>query len=215
MKWAAWLLTLLLSVAGCVTTDDERVRDYSADGLHLFRCGNYLAARESYQAALVLRPEDVGLMYNVAQCYDRQGASAQAEKLYNDCLQRDPNHAACRHALAELLVHEGRQNDAARMAQEWLVREPKRSEPYALDGWLWHQKGDLPMAQARLQQALEIEPHNVHALTELALIYEAMQRQDRAEVIYERVLQLEPDNVAITQRYNMLLTKGAKHPQPE
>src|SRR6202022_608890 len=42
-KWAmrrgAWLLILLVSVAGCVTTDDERVRDYSADGLHLFQCG--------------------------------------------------------------------------------------------------------------------------------------------------------------------------------
>src|SRR5579871_902936 len=99
-----WLLALLLSVAGCVTTDDERVRDYSSDGLQLFRCGNYRAARESYQAALALRPEDIGLMYNVAQCYDRQGADAQAEKLYNDCLQRAPNHGACRHALAELLV---------------------------------------------------------------------------------------------------------------
>jgi len=215
MRRAAWFLLLVVGLGGCATTDDERVRAYSSDGLSLFQGGNYRAARESYQAALALRPEDVGLIYNVGQCYDRQGASPQAEKCYNDCLQRSTNHAACRHALAELLVREGRQADAARMAEDWLTREPKLSEPYAVDGWLWHQKGDLPRAQGRLQQALEIDPHNIHALTELALIYEAMQRPERAEVIYERVLEIDPHNNDVTQRYNLLLSKGAKHPQPE
>lgn len=204
---------LLVGLAGCATEDAERVRDYTADGLNLYRHGDYLGARESFQAALALRPDDPGLMYNVAQCYDHQGAGAPAERYYLACLQRSPDHAAGRHALAALLVHEGRGAEAVHMAEDWLAREPKRADPYALDGWLWHQKGDLPRAQGRLQQALEIDPHNVRALTELAALYEEMHRPDRAVVLYERVLEVEPGNDEITARLNRL--HGTTRPQPE
>jgi Tfp pilus assembly protein PilF len=204
---------LLVALAGCVSEDAERVRDYTADGLHLYRQGDYLDARESFQAALALRPDDPVLIYNIAQCYDHQGADAQAERYYLACLQRSPDHAPCRHALAALLVHEGRGPEAVHMAEDWLTREPKKADPYALDGWLWHQKGDLPRAQGRLQQALELDTHNVQALTELARLYEEMHREDRAVVLYERILEIEPGNVEITARINRL--HGTSRPQPE
>ena len=209
-----WLgAVLLVGLTGCMSEEAERARDYTTDGLHLFQHGDYRAARESFQAALTLRPEDTGLMYNVAQCYERQGADAQAEHFYVACLQRSPDHAPCRHALAALLVHEGRGAEAVHMAEDWLARDPKHADPYALDGWLWHQKGDLPRAQGRLQQALEIDSHNVKALTELALLYEEMHREDRAAVIYQRILEIEPSNLEITARLNRL--RGTSRPQPE
>ncbi len=215
MKRAGWLLAWTVCLAGCTGPRDQLVREYDADGVLLFQHGDYRSARESFQAALALKPDDPGLLYNVGQCYDRQGAPDKAEHFYNDCLQRDPNHVACRHSLAVLLVHERREADAVRLVEDWLGREPKKAEPYVLDGWLWHQKGDLPRAKTRYEQALEIDPHNVHALTELAGIYEEMQRPDRALVLYERILQIEPKDPEITQRLNVILTKGGKRPQPE
>jgi Tfp pilus assembly protein PilF len=215
MKRAGWLLLGVVCVAGCAGSQGELVRDYNADGVFLFQRGDYRSARESFQAALALKPEDPGLLYNVGRCYDHQGASDKAERFYNDCLQRAPNQSACRHALVVLLVRERRQADAVHLVEEWLAREPKKADPYAVDGWLWHQKGDLPRAQARLQQALEIDPRNVQALTELAVVYEEMQRPDRSQVILERALEVEPKNPEITQRLNAILTKGGKRPQPE
>jgi Flp pilus assembly protein TadD len=204
-----------LVLAGCATTLDEQAHQHNKDGISLYQRGQYGPAAESFQAALALRPEDPELHFNIGECWARQGANDKAQKSYNECLLRSPNHVACRFALAQLLVHTGRTADAVRMANDWLAREPKRADPYALDGWLWHQTGDLPRAQARLQQALELDPHNVRALGELGLIYEAMQRPDRARAIYERLLDIDSNQPEVTQRYNAILAKGVGRPKPE
>jgi len=99
--------------------------------------------------------------------------------------------------------------------QAWRASEPKLAAAYVEDGWLYHQAGDLPKAQGRLQQALDIEPHNVRAVTEMGLVYEAMKRPDRALTLYERALESDPKQPEITDRVNYLLTKGAGRPRPE
>jgi tetratricopeptide (TPR) repeat protein len=117
--------------------------------------------------------------------------------------------------LSALLVREGRQPEAVRMVQDWLAREPKRAAAYAEDGWLWHEAGDLPRAQARFQQALALDPHDCRALTELALVYEEMQRPDRAVVLYERCLEQNPNQPDVAKRLTGLLAKGVGRPRPD
>jgi Tfp pilus assembly protein PilF len=214
MTRALWFAGIALCLAGCGPSVQESVRNYNRDGLYLFQQGEYGGARECFQAALALEPENTGLVYNVGECFDRQGQTAQAEEYYRKCLQRDSNHARCRHALAVLLVRTGRRKEATYMIETWLAREPKKSEPYAEDGWLWHQAGDLPQAQARLQQALDLDPHNVRALTEMGLVYEELGMSDRAVVLYERSLEQERAQPDVRRRLNALLTKGAGRPKP-
>ncbi len=210
------MMALLLCLAGCVSTErDELARTYNDDGVQLFRRGDYARARESFQAALNLRSDDADLMFNLGRCYDRLGSGAQAEQSYGQCLGRAPNHVACRHALAVLLVKENRGDDAARMVQDWLAHEPKLASAYAEDGWLWRQRGDLPRAQARLQQALDLDPHDARALVELGQVYEAMHRPDRALVLYERVLERDPHNIEVIEQMNALQAQGAGRPHPE
>ena len=64
-----------------------------------------------------------------------------------------------------------------------------------------------------MQQALELEPHNQRALVEMGLVYEAMQRPERARSLYERVLEDNPEQQAVKQRHEFLLTNGTKRPQ--
>jgi tetratricopeptide (TPR) repeat protein len=215
MRWLSGLLALSFALGGCESASQERLRDYNNDGVYLFQRGDYGAARESFQAALTLKPDDPGLLYNVAECYDRLGDTARAERFYSQCLLQDPNHADCRHALASMLMRMGRRDDAAHLIEGWLAREPRLAAAYAEDGWLWHQAGDLPRAQARLQQALELDPHDRRALVELALVYEAMQRPDRAAALYERVLERDPHQAEIAKRLNGLHTQGAGQPRPD
>src|SRR5438552_2917380 len=125
----------LLSLAGCETAAQERVRQYNADGVHLFQQGNYQDARESFALALELQPEDAALAYNLGQCCDRLGDTAKAEQCYLQCLQRAGNHADCRHALAVLLYRTGRKAEATSMIEDWLTRQPNLADAYALDGW--------------------------------------------------------------------------------
>jgi tetratricopeptide (TPR) repeat protein len=204
-----------LLLAGCTAPRDERIRDYNADGVWLFQQGKYAEAGESFQAALALKPNDAALLFNLGETYQRRATYPQAERYYNQCLELEPNHGPCRFALASLLVQTGRSSEAATMAQNWLYRAPNCADAYALDGWYWHQAGDLPKAQGRLQQALDFEPHNRRALVELGLVYEAMQRPERAAALYERVLDDDPEQPEVKERYQALLTKGVKPPRPD
>jgi Tfp pilus assembly protein PilF len=215
MRWGGRILAISVFLGGCVSASQDRVHDYNQDGIHLFKQGDYKAARESFLAAQALAPNDPSILYNIGECHERAGDVASAERYYRQCLDQDPNHADSRHALASILLHSGRREEAARLVQEWLAREPQRAAAYAEDGWLWLQSGDLPRAQARLQQALELDPHEPRALIELARVYEAMQRPDRAVALYERVLQRNPQQSEIAARLTLLRSQGVRAPVPE
>jgi Tfp pilus assembly protein PilF len=206
---------LALAVAACAATAPERLRDLNEDGVHLYQQGSYAQARASFQAALDLKPGDPSLLYNLGQCYDHLGQTERAEQVYRQILERQPNHAECRHALTALLVRTGRRPDAVRMVEDWLRRQPDLAAAYAEDGWLREQYGDLINARGRLQQALERDPHNNLALTELARIYEAMHRPDRAVVLYERALENNPHQPDVARRVSLLRSQGAGPPHPD
>jgi Tfp pilus assembly protein PilF len=205
----------LLCLAGCGPTVNDHARLLNEDGLYLYQRGDFSRARESFQAALALQPRDPALLYNIGQCYDHQGDLLKAEQYYQQCLQIAANHAPCRHALAALLLQTGRRTAAEHMLEDWLIREPKLADAFAENGWLLHQLGDLPQAQARLHQALELDPHQVRALTELAVIYEKMAMPERALVLYERALLHDSHQPEIVQKINQLRARGVGRPHPQ
>jgi tetratricopeptide (TPR) repeat protein len=209
------ILGFTLILVGCVTPEEDRARVSIDNGLRFYQQGNFAAAQQNFQAALQFRPGDADLVYNIGQCYEHQNDSPRAEQTYLGCLRQSPNHVAAHNALAALLIREGRKPEATRFVQDWLAHQPRLAAAYALDGWLWHQSGDLPRAQARLQQALELDPHDVTALTELGLVYEDLNRPERAVVLYERVLALDARQPQVENRLHVLLAKGAGRPQPE
>lgn len=215
MRLAWSLVVVSLCLEGCATDVQERVKDYNEDGVYLFQRGDYRSARESFQAALALDRQNVALMYNIGQCYDRTGDLPHAGQYYCQCLQICPNHPDYRQALAGVLVREGRAPEATRMIEDWLAREPKMASAYAVDGWLLHQTGDLPRAQARLQQALELDPHEPRALVELGSVYEAMQRPERAIALYEKALDQNPRQPDVSHRVHQLTSQQVGRPHPD
>lgn len=215
MRRGWWAAGLAIVLGGCTSSVPDRVHDYNDDGVYLFRRGQYADARDSFQAALALKADDVGLLYNLGRCYDHLGNATKAEHYYNECLQRAPNDALCRHAQAALLVRENRMADAARMVEDWLAREPKRAAAYAEYGWLHHQTGDLYRARAYLDRALDLDPHDYRALTELALVYEEMDRPERSVVLYERCLRHNPNQPDVARRLAQLASRGVGRPRQD
>jgi Flp pilus assembly protein TadD len=213
--WVLFPILLVWSASGCVNPAAEKVHDFTEDGIHLYNTGDYFNARESFQAALALKPGDPDLLYNVAQCYDRSGKDGQAERFYTDCLKRAPKHAECRHALTALMVRQGRWGEATTMVHDWLKNEPQSATAYAEDAWLWRQYGDLPKARARVEEALVLDPQDNRALLEKAQIYELLNRPDRAVFLYEQALRYHPNQPAVASRIRELRTQGAERPHPD
>jgi len=204
----------LLHAAGCETVEQERLKQLHTDAMHRFNQGDYAGARESFEGALIIQPEDANLLYNIGHCFDRQGDAVQAEKWYRQCLEKSANHAECRHALIVLLNCQKRRPEAEKLIQDWLAEAPTLPGPYTADGWLLRQDKAYPQAQARLQQALNLDPHYVRALVELGILYEDMNLPERSLVLYERALIRNPNQPEIVARLHSLQQNNVGRPKP-
>lgn len=208
-------LLLALLASGCAAPAEDRARLFNEDGVELFNRGDFANALDSFDLALTLQPQDSVLLFNVAQCYDRLGDVADAEKYYGSCLIRSPKHADAKFALVELLYRTGRKAQADSMVDDWLRQDNKSADAFALDAWRLRQANSFLEAQGRLQQALDIDPHNRRALAELAVSYEQSGMPQRAAVIYERILEREPAQAQIEQRLEQLKIQGVSRVLPD
>ncbi len=215
MRIFGLIVSLALSVSACTPSVHRQVRDYNRDGILLFTHQRYEPARQTFARALKLKPGDPDLLFNLGQCYDRQGEIKQAEKTYLACLNESPRHTAARHALIHLLVRDNRPKEARQRVQKWIQSQPRDADAYALDGWLYFKDGDLPLAQGRLQQALQLNPRNDQALVSLGQVYEAMQRKNRALILYQRALRINSDQPEVFKKVRRLRKQGARPPRPD
>lgn len=207
---------LLVCLAGCVTTFDgeERWRYINDEGVTLFAQRDYKQALEFFDYALTLHSQDPILIFNMAQCYDRLGDLTRAEQYYASCLQHDPKHADARLALIELRFRAGKTAEANQMIQDWLKEAPTSADPIVADAWRLRREKNIPLAQARLEEALAVDMNNRPALTEMAILWESQGMPERAYVLYERILQRDPKQIAIRARLEELKAKGVKRPLP-
>ena len=205
-----------LGRGGLASTDnDQRLRDYNDDGVHLFERGAYKDAAESFQAALALKPADANLLYNLGQCQDRLGQADAAEKTYRECLHQAPGHADCLHALDGLLVRLQRRPEANQLVDDWLRRDPKSAAAYAEYGWLCAQDKDYSKALSACQHAYELDSRDVHALNELGKLFESLNRNDRALEMYERSLEYQPNQRDVGLCVSRLKAQGTGLPHPD
>lgn len=212
---AAGFLFCLVCLFGCPAAIDHRVREFNEDGVALFAKGDYRNARDSFDCALTLTPQDASLLYNIGQCHDRLGDAVRAEQYYTQCLQIAPRHTEARQAYAALLHRLGRSAEANRMIEDWLAQEPRFADAHALEGWKLRQQRAYPEAQEQLQRALALDPGNRFAQTELAILYEQTNMPERALVLYERVLSRYPGQADLEKRVKDLRERGVKSPRPD
>jgi tetratricopeptide (TPR) repeat protein len=205
----------LLLFAGCVSAEQERAQKYAEVGFQSYQRGDLAAAELSFRAALAIKPNDPNLHYNLGKCCEQQHNLAGAEEMYQACLNQEPNHSESRHALARLWWDTGRREKASAMVQGWLADQPRLSAAYAEEGWRLSRENDLPNAQARLQQALRLDPRNFLALIELAALFERMSMPERSLVLYQRALEQDPGGTDVVDRVNELTAKGIGPPLPD
>lgn len=215
MKHRFLVILVATALSSCTPAFQEKVHDLSRDGLSLYQGGNYQAARESFQTAFALQPNNFALLYNVGQCSEKLGELPAAEKAYLDCLQRMPDYSTARQALCVVLIKQGRAADARRVVDEWLAFEPGSASAYAADGWYWFQAGDLPRARERYQKALELDGSNLRALTDLGQVFETMGRPDRALALYEKALENHENQPELDKRAKLLRIQGVGQPRPD
>jgi len=191
---ASLLSVCLLAAAGCSNITNQAL---NSDGVRLYQNGNYVQAAEQFQKAIASNPKNADGYYNLASAmhkngklYNRPEDLLQAEQLYNQCLEHDPDHAECYRGLAVLLSETQRQDASFRLLEGWASRNPAIAEPRIELARLLEETNNLPQASARLVEALAIDPHNSRALTALGRLRELSGDTRQALANYQRSLSI-------------------------
>jgi tetratricopeptide (TPR) repeat protein len=196
------LLAAGLFAVAC-TGCDWVSRSQNVTGVDLYEQGNYGAAIEQFQLAIQSNPGDADSYYNIGATYQRLAAvthnptyTQQAEQFYHVALDMNPDHCDCNRGLAVLYVEENRPTEAFALMQHWTERNPVSPEPRIELARLYEEFGDRHAAQARLEEALALQPNNTRALSALGKLKEDSGDRAQALAIYERSLQynqFQPD----------------------
>ena len=120
--------------------------------------------------------------------YSRTPDLQQAENLYNQCLERDPNHTDAYRGLAVLLNETGRQREAFNLLNHWSSASPKSADPKIELARLYEEFGDKEAATGHLLDALAAEPNNARALAALGKLREEAGDHAQALADYQRSL---------------------------
>jgi tetratricopeptide (TPR) repeat protein len=187
----------------------------NTEGVRLFQNGNYPQAAEQFQKAIASDPQSANGYYNLASSlhksgnlYQRQDDLKQAEQLYNQCLDHDPNHAECYRGLVVLLKETGRPDAAFRLLEGWASRSPQLAAPRIELARLLEESNRSQEATTRLVEALSIDPNNSRALTALGQLRERDGDIAQALTNYNRSLSINRSQPEIEARVAALQAAG-------
>lgn len=186
------IVVCLAAASGCSNIQSQAA---NVEGVRLYQQGNYQQASDRFQQAIAQNPKSPEGYYNLAASlhktgtlYNRPNDLKQAENLYNQCLERDPNHAECYRGLTVLLTETNRKQEAFNLLNHWSSNSPKSAEPKIELARLLEESNQPEQAKAQLVDALTIDPHNARALTALGRLRDQSGDHMQALANYQRSL---------------------------
>lgn len=199
-KIAAAAATVLAALcAGC----HWRATGQNLQGVRLVNSGQYAPALEKFQQAAATSPKNADAYYNMGATFHHMARQSkdpsainQAETLYNQCLDLDPDHTDCYRGLAVLLAETNRKDAAQRLLENWARSNPASAEPRIELARLYHEFGNTETARLHVNQALQNDPHNARAWRVAGFMQEQQGNTLDALAFYQRSYQrdrLQPD----------------------
>ncbi len=203
-----WLMTSF--VAGvCVASSGCQwaASGQNAQGTRLYQQGQYTAALQEFQKAIASDPQNADGYYNLAATTHRLGLQrqdsaliSQAESLYNQCLDHDPNHVECHRGLAVLLVDSGRPDRAFALMKNWAAQNPRFAEARIELARLYEEASEPQTALKYLEDAVQMDANNSRAWLALGRLREQGGELTQALQNYQRSHAVNPMQPMVSER---------------
>lgn len=199
----AALALLVGAGVGCRAVSTGR----NVDGVRYFQQGQYPVAIQRFDSALTVDSRNPDAYYNKAAVFHRVGTQnrdqsqlTQAESLYRQALDLNPDHVDAHRGLAVLLTETGRVQQAFELMKNWAVSSPQNADARVELARLYEEYGDPRSAEGYLSEALTINPGNWRAHAALGRLRE--QAGDYAQALqnYQRAYSLNRFQPQIEQR---------------
>lgn len=164
-------------------------------------------AIEQFQAILKIEPDDTYSALWLARLYRFENHHADAEKILRQVLQKDSENGAALEQLSQLLIDEGRSQEAISLLTQASTDSPS-PDAYDLLGSAYSQSKDYAKAEDAYRKAVAIDPDDAGHRHGLA---EALMEQDKyADALeqYKKLVELEPgtseNHLRLAQLYRRL-----------
>jgi len=200
----------------------ESALDSKQDRTWLFRLAELHSIHGDSEAALAAwnatlsDDSSASDLTEVGRVLDANGFVQEADALYTQAINAEPNHHEARHALATLLARDERHEESvahfeklssATDSEYWQVRGER--------GLLLAFKtlGTLAAKQAEWEQAVEDEPGNVAHKSRLARLYESRGNYLGAVKLYSASAKLEVDTASHREALAKAYFRSGRHTQ--
>ncbi|MDZ7620746.1 MAG: tetratricopeptide repeat protein, partial [Patescibacteria group bacterium] len=205
------LLSASLLVTGCNNFDAQA---RNAEGVRMFQQARYHDALRHFQEANYADAKNVDAYYNLGATYHRLGVAErnetylrQAENYYEMAVARNDDHPEAYRGLAVLLADQGRTQEAFTLLETWARNKPQSADAKVELARLCEEFGDRGNAEARLAEALALDPNSGRAWAALGRLRE--QQGDPAAALrgYERSLSQNRFQPEVAQRIAVLRSR--------
>ncbi len=159
------------------------------------KSGRWEQAAEAYEEAIKLRPQSCEAYTNLGIVREQLGDDAGARAAYDRAMQASPDALAPIWNVALLLEHSGQFEEAERWYKQVLEKAPKEEEARFRLGYLRLQREDYRGAAEAFEGCLKYRPQWPEAYANLALAYSGLGDRDRAERLYEKMLENDPKSM--------------------
>ena len=154
---------------------------------------DYKRAQQVFDDLYKSNPKDARGMVGLIETMASQNHMADAIKLLQDSIARQPERRDLRLALANLDVRDQRYDDAVKLLQELLKTDPKSPDLLLRLAETERRKGDVNGAIETFRLASQAAPADPRPLLQLGLLMDGTGRRDQAKPIYEQILKIQPD----------------------
>ena len=126
-----------------------------------------------------------------------------AQKLYNEILQKNPNHAGANSNLGIIFKGLGKIEEARSCYEKAIEINPNHANAHNNLGNLLKDLGEIEKAKACYEKAIEINPKDANAHDNLGTIFVKLNEFQKAKNCLEKVIEINPNH---TDAYNNLGT---------
>ena len=186
------------SVAPVARTENDDIPYLIESADLLFASGDVNLARNIYRAILRTGEASEVAYAGLAACADREGLVDQAIQFAWDSVAFSPNQKGYQ-LLSQLLVQQGRDNEAAQALQRALkllhdLSVQDKAEYYKMIGNCQSRLGLVSDAQRAYKKALELSPASDEVQSNLGSLYLEQGQVSEAKRCYQDALAANPEN---------------------
>ena len=142
-----------------------------ADGIELFRRGDFEGAVAAFKHVSELNPESTQAYVSIGSAYMRMDRLTEAANAFRRALALDPEDAVARVGMAQVHKLWGQPDQALEELEKALERDPENADAHYTRAIIYQELGELELELEALVATATIDPRNSVALSRLADVY--------------------------------------------